>query len=127
MDYKDIGRLAERLVGTTGHAGEIPVPIENIIEELGLNIVPMPGLKRSYDIEGFLTPDRSAIYVDEYYSDQYEARARFTLAHELGHWELHREFFEHTRKTIGSIADWVRFLSGPSEAITRMEYQAYCF
>jgi hypothetical protein len=73
----------------------IPIPIEEIVEfKLHLNIIPFPNLSREFDVDGFLTVASDAIYVDQRQMLNQQTRFRFTLAHEVGHWILHRDLYE---------------------------------
>src|SRR4051794_28230801 len=59
---------------------ELPVPVEAIAEDLlGLAIETSPDLP----VSGMLLPSERRILVR---ADESEARRRFTIAHELGHW-----------------------------------------
>ncbi len=87
---------------------EIPVNIDAIIEfRLGLEIRPIKNLKSVYDIDGMLSRDLSIIFVDnDMYSDiRYESRLRFTLAHEIGHFVLHRDFY--LSQNFDDAEDWL--------------------
>jgi len=47
----------------------VPVPIEEIVEfGLGINIIPLPGLHVSHEIDGFLSADMTEISVDLHFS-----------------------------------------------------------
>jgi len=82
--YDDLRNVAQAFLERAHPGGEIPVPIEEIIElRYKLDIVPTPGLKPAFDIDGFISSDLSTIYVDEFVYESYLARYRFTLAHEL--------------------------------------------
>lgn len=61
---------------------------------MGLNIVPVYNLYRDYGLSGYLIRDRTAIHVDQFQSDNYEEKYRFTLAHEIGHYVLHKSRYE---------------------------------
>ena len=99
---------------------EVPVDIDHIIDiKLGLGVIPMDGLRNNLDIYGFLTSDRSAIYIDSemMITPKFEAVLRFTMAHELGHYFLHKDFYETNRVT--SVNQWKNLLSsidGPNLA-----------
>jgi hypothetical protein len=72
----------------------IPVDIERVIEfNYRMDIIPVPNLQTAYDIEGCSAYDFTAIYVDQYVYERIYNRYRFTLAHELGHKILHREYY----------------------------------
>jgi hypothetical protein len=60
---------------------KVPVPIEEIIEfDFSIDIVPLPGLQRLCDVEGFISPDFTTIYVDDFVYENRPYRYRFTLA-----------------------------------------------
>ena len=93
----------------------IPVDIERIIElTMGIYIIPVKSLQHDCDMEGFISRDFKSIYVDEalYTDDRYYKRVRFTIAHEIGHFVLHR-----------SNIDMVRFLSDDEWKAFRINLQ----
>jgi len=106
----------------------LPIPIENIIEiKLGLNILPIKNLESGCHIDGSLGKDFKTILIDEYEFEHLIQRARFTLAHEVGHFTLHKTVFEKS----GSFVDEEEFLAfqnrlGDRE-YKRLEIQAYRF
>lgn len=90
----------------------IPVDIEDIIEiRLELGVIPWPNLRNAHDIYGFLSNDRTSIYVDSgmFMDPKFEAALRFTMAHELGHFFLHKEFYEE--HPITDANDWKALLA----------------
>lgn len=101
--------------------GAIPVPIEWIVERLGIDIVPVPGLLRGRGINGFLCADQSTLYVDDWIYAHVENRYRFTLAHEIAHLVLHAEqFLKFTR-----YQEWLDFHRDlPPAEIASAEWQA---
>lgn len=125
VEYDYLREVADEFLGR--HWGEkIPVDIEHIVDvELGLDIVPVRHLYRGYGIDGYLSADRSAIYVDEAaYDHTVLYHYRFTLAHEVAHLVLHRDLFDAAE--FGSIEDWKRFLGEmPEWARSRYEWQGY--
>ena len=95
LTYSDIGKRAQDFLSQYHPSLELPIPIEAIIDvKIGLDIVPFPNLYKDYGLSGYLSCDRTAIFVDEVQSDQYEEKYRYTLAHELGHYVLHRSCYE---------------------------------
>lgn len=87
----------------------IPVPIEEIVEtKLGLDIVPVAGLRLSHDIDGFLSHDFTQLYIDQDQFVHQVARARFTMAHECGHITMHKEYVAERRLT--STEQWKRII-----------------
>lgn len=95
---------------------DIPVPIEEIIEfKLGMSIEPKTFLKEEYGIDGQILGDLSTIMIDnKMYSDErYLPRVRFTLAHELGHYYLHKKQIKETK--FSSIEEWIKVLQNTSD------------
>lgn len=84
MDQQEIEKRAKRLLARAGIEGP-PVDIEKVAKQLGVKI------ERSdlgEDCSGVLVRDgeRAVIGVNW---DHHSNRQRFTIAHELGHFELH--------------------------------------
>ena len=81
-----------------GHS--LPVPIEDIADSyVGLlirdieDLTKAPGappLAPGQHLSGLLLPDRGEIWVNAQEAEEWPPRRRFTIAHELGHWQLHR-------------------------------------
>jgi len=75
----------------------LPVDIEAIIEfKLGINIIPSPGLQFLCDTDALISSDWRSIVVDNNnFSDgRYQNRLRFSFAHEIGHFILHKNIYE---------------------------------
>ncbi|MCO7736449.1 ImmA/IrrE family metallo-endopeptidase [Brucella intermedia] len=68
-----------------------PVPVVEIAEMNGVNVVFSDMGKFAEDVAGLIDFRAKRIYVNKADRPQ---RQRFTVAHELGHWILHREAFE---------------------------------
>ena len=85
----------------------------------------MDNLRNNLDIYGFLSNDRSTMHFDRemMVAPKFEAVLRFTMAHELGHYFLHKDFYEANR--ISSVLQWKDLLAsidGPN--LTAYEDQA---
>ena len=92
--YSGIGKSAQIFLTEYHPSFEIPIPIEEIVDvKLGLDIVPINNLYKDFGLSGYLTRDRSAIFVDQFQADNYEEKYRFTLAHEIGHYVVHKSFY----------------------------------
>jgi Zn-dependent peptidase ImmA (M78 family) len=77
-----------------------PINMELVIEKkLKLNIEPKHHIKELTSIDAYLKSDRSGIVVDNaQYMDEknrYERRLRFSFAHEVGHFVLHKNILKH--------------------------------
>ena len=108
---------------------QIPVDIFHIIEfDLELEIRPLLGLKRTGDIDSFLLGDFSGIVVDEeeYMDDRYLNRIRYSVAHEIGHYVLHKNVY--SKFEITDEGDWIELIQNiPENEYTWIEQQAYEF
>jgi hypothetical protein len=101
---EEIERLADEFLSQVPtyvwDGGSLPVPIEEIadsyvgllvrdVEDLG-SAPGAPGLDRGQSLSGLLLPAAGEIWVNAEEARQWPPRRRFTIAHELGHWRLHR-------------------------------------
>jgi IrrE N-terminal-like domain len=78
----------------------LPVPIADIADShVGLlvrdveDLTKAPGappLAPGQHLSGLLLADRGEIWVNAQEAQEWPPRRRFTIAHELGHWQLHR-------------------------------------
>lgn len=125
----NINAHAERFLKKYHPSHSIPVPIEHIAEfKLGMDIIPVPGLKdvlgkEGFDIDGFISSDFSSISVDAYVYEKYETRYRFTLAHEISHKLLHINIYEQCE--FSNVNEWISTVRAiPQETIDRAEWQA---
>ena len=73
-----------------------PVEIIDIAEiDLRIRIFPLPNLYTTTGSEAFITSDFSMIYVEKtQYDHNNKNRLRFSVAHEIGHLILHKDFYE---------------------------------
>ncbi len=127
ISYSEIGKRAESFLRQHHPSIEIPIPVEDIIElKLGLNIFPFPRLYKDHGLNGFLSRDLSTIHVDEIQYNQFNEKYRYTLAHELGHYVLHKACYDDL--TFQSIDDYKRWrLSAPGDEISWFETQGEWF
>lgn len=105
----------------------LPIPIEEIVElqmGIGLNIV--NGIKQLLDIDAFINQRFSEIFIDELSFKKYPARTRFSIAHEIGHLILHREWYESSGP--GNVDNYLEFLDRiDDETYQKIERQASTF
>jgi hypothetical protein len=108
---------------------ELPVDVMSIAEfDLGLQITPMSRLREDVDIDALLLNDWQTLVVDQgyYMDDRYQNRIRFSVAHELGHYILHKAAFEQIPR--GSAEEWIAFVSEmPEREYSFLESHAYEF
>ena len=109
--------------------GELPVDVMAFVEfDLNLDIVPMSGLRQDADIDALLLDDWQTIIVDQgyYLDDRYQNRIRFSVAHELGHFVMHKEAFDQIPRA--SAEEWLAFVRDmPEREYSFLESHAYEF
>lgn len=130
LPWDEIRERAELFRKTYVHPlNKIPVPIEELVEfDLEIAPWPIPNLLEKIDIDGFLSNDFKNIFVDKdiYMDRRWENRLRFTFAHEVGHYVLHKE--EIQRCQFRTVEDWIHFREDMSEDdLFWFEQQAYEF
>lgn len=94
---------------------EIPVKLGIMAKELGVVVKRSPTIPRS--VSGQIKRLETGIYEIKINKFESLVRQRFTLAHEISHFLLHRSEIDR----LGEIADNVLYRSGASETI---EYEA---
>ena len=66
LPYNELRRLAAEFLQEHHPSGEVPVPIEGIVEfRFNIDIVPTPGLHDEFEIDSYITSDLSAIHIDD--------------------------------------------------------------
>src|SRR4030042_6830436 len=98
IPQEDIWRIGDDFRRQYWPSALLPVNVEWIIENgLMMDIIPEHGIRQYAKIDAYLRTDFSGIVVDiEQYMDQrgrYENRLRFSFAHEIGHFILHRYIY----------------------------------
>lgn len=119
-------RVKEFVTGLQAY--DVPVDIEGIIESLNIEIVPVPFIKNKFDVEAITNGKFNKIFIDHdrYLADKCYRRVRFSMAHELGHIVLHREFLKSN--PYKTIEEWLRFLLKDNDReYGILEFQANVF
>jgi Zn-dependent peptidase ImmA (M78 family) len=100
---------------------KLPIDVELIVERnLRLLIIPVPDLCYKAHTEAYLSGDLKEIVYDPIKSD---VRVRFSIAHEVGHFILHKEIIKSLRA--GTYEEWKEIqLKIPVAFWGRAEYQA---
>ena len=98
----------------------------SIVEfNLDLEIRVSTGLKEDADVDALLLGDWKTLIVDhkQYMDSRFINRLRFSIAHELGHYVLHKAVFaEIPRQTP---EDWIAFMMDmPDKEYSFLEYHA---
>jgi Zn-dependent peptidase ImmA (M78 family) len=95
LDRKEIKRRADAFRQKFWD-DSVPVDIEKIIDlKLKIDIIPLPNLRKLCDIDSQISFDLKSIYVDSdlYRDEKQQNRLRFSLAHEMGHYVLHKNLY----------------------------------
>jgi len=93
-----IGEKARSFLEEIGRLDTLPIDSEAIVEfDLGLDIIPIPGLQQEIGTEAFLSSNLRGISVDQFILENRPNRYRFSLAHELGHLKLHSDIYAKSR------------------------------
>lgn len=107
----------------------IPIDIETIIDvKLKIDVIPSLNLKQECDSDALIGSDWKSILVDrnEYLDERYQNRLRFSFAHEIGHFILHKETYSSFRIT--TLEEFYRFIEKiPKERYGFFETQANKF
>ena len=124
-----IWQAADELRAKFASGGQLPVNVLDMAEfDLGLEIVPADNLRERCDTEAILLGDLQTILVDKrsFTNPKQEYRLRFSVAHELGHYVLHRDIYAGIRPP--SAGAWFDFISNiPDEHYSWIEWHAYEF
>lgn len=117
--------IANDFLNKYNQANRIPVPIEEIVElSLGIRMIPIPTLKKLLGFDSYISSDFKSIMIDSYTFDNHEDITRFTYAHEVSHFLLHKELYESQK--FSDVQDYLKFQNSlPNETIKRIESQAY--
>lgn len=83
---------------------KFPVDVEEICDSLGINIIPVSNLYRTFSIDAYISSDFKTIYVDNSGFEKNTPRYRFSVAHELGHLILHKHYYP---KDVASVNKWL--------------------
>jgi len=126
-NHNYIAKAADRFLDKYHPKKSYPIPIEEIAEfKLRLDIIPIPGLHKAFDVDGFLSSDCKSISVDEGVYQSRPGRYRFTLAHEIGHLILHKDVYEEYK--FKNVTEWKEFIEEfPEKEYSWFEWQAYEF
>jgi hypothetical protein len=125
-DKNDFWKIADEVRDKYWPEGTLPIDIETIVEfRLNLDIEPKHNLFSEIDMDAYLKRDLSGILVDYdfYMNEKFANRIRFSFAHELGHFFLHKDIY--SQLALVSVDDWKNFiLNVPENEYRNFEWQA---
>jgi hypothetical protein len=105
----EIERIAENIRGKYSTTQRIPVDVLGFAEfdlKLEFDFAPIQQLRQ----DAFLRPDLTGIWFDEqsFKSASSQQRLRFSAAHELGHFFLHKDIYGALNFT--TVKQWISFI-----------------
>ncbi len=126
IEQRQCWEFAEQFRRKYWASDKVPVDVLEIAEfDLELNIRTISRLKEDADVDALLLGDWQTLIVDQqqYLEDRFINRMRFSIAHEIGHYVLHREVFQQIPRQ--SVEDWIQFMSGmPDKEYGLLEFHA---
>ena len=137
LSKPSIAARAEALLAAFAAAhGEVtapPVPVEDVLEchlQISLGFADLRQRFGSADVLGAIWIARREVLIDERLDPVEhvgtEGRYRFTIAHEIGHWELHRDLLTDVRQLglPGDLAAAPSLVCRKTDAKKPIEWQA---
>lgn len=95
LSLSDVTKAAESFLEKFHPSLTLPIPIEDIVErKMRIKLSVVPGIKDLIGVDAFINVDFEQITIDEYCFTRFPERTRFSIAHEIGHLMLHREWYE---------------------------------
>ena len=121
ISTREIIGIAEQTAKDCG-CNDIPIDVDLILDLKGISLIPAPGIGD----DGFCSRNFDRIYYDPL---QPEVRTRFTVAHELGHCLLHKDYLQQNFDLNWTdFSGWLNFLDQIDPFDERgMETQANIF
>lgn len=105
---------------------DVPVDILAIAEfDLDMEILPVRGMREDADVDALLLGDMKTIAVDVklYMDDRMQNRMRFSVAHEIGHKELHAGLYRGAVSF--SVDEWIHWMQSiPEDQYSWIEQHA---
>ncbi|MAZ47730.1 MAG: hypothetical protein CME65_04160 [Halobacteriovoraceae bacterium] len=130
-EHSELEDIAEKLVhnACTTYGHKFPFDIEGYIwKNFKYRIQPTPNAEVSCNVDTALIVCKKLIRIDERVYDKQYPRARFSMAHEVGHLILHHNYLDFIQKKLKEASMTDEFnriiLSLPDKDSRRAEYQA---
>lgn len=110
INQKDCWDQADQFREKYWPTGEIPVEILDVAEfDLELEIRPVARLREDADVDALLLGNWTTLLVDQqqYMDERFINRLKFSIAHEIGHYVLHKEIFQKIPRNTAK--EWIQF------------------
>lgn len=127
LRYADVAHATDKFLKTYHSSLTLPIPIEEIVElKMNIAVVAVPGIKSLLGIDAFISSDFTQITVDDKSLTKFPERTRFSIAHEIGHLVLHKDWYEkHGSK---NLEDYLTFHDRVDNQVYKfIEIQAHTF
>lgn len=127
LKFSDVLKAANNFLNTYHPSLSLPIPIEEIVEhKMDISLFAIPAIKSLLGIDAFISADFTQLTVDEECFTKFPERTRFSIAHEVGHLILHKDWYSnHGPK------DLTDYLDFPDRVDTQLykytEIQAHTF
>jgi hypothetical protein len=111
LDKQQCWSSADSFRAQYAPSGAVPVDVLAIAEfDLGFQIRPIMGLREDADVDALLLSDCTTLIVDhrQYMDARFINRLRFSMAHEIGHYVLHRDILRAIPRA--TPAEWIEFM-----------------
>ena len=102
-------KTAADFLAQYGYGKTMPIDIERLCDEVGISILAVPSLFEELNVDAYIADGCRVIVIDEHCFCNFPNRTRFSIAHELSHYILHREFY--LSQGINSIESYMSFQS----------------
>ena len=109
-------------------SSQLPLDLITFVDlDLELDLIPYEGLSKKYGADAAVLSDFSGFYIDRETFDLIDSapewklnRLRFSLAHELGHWNLHQGIFSQAAISSDShLLNWLNHHNGQKYQLER--------
>ena len=130
LTINDIANVIKGLRSEYHVLDTIPIDIEEYVEfDLGIEIVPQPDIRKRVNSDAIITRDFKSILIDNAYykAKNMAGRNRFSIAHEVGHYFLHQDYFMAQCPTCDQ-DEWINYIANMDDSIYNwLEWHADTF
>lgn len=127
LKFSDVSKSANDFLNSYHPSLLLPIPIEEIVEhKMDISLFAIPNIKALLGIDAFISADFTQLTVDENCFTKFPERTRFSIAHEIGHLVLHKDWYaKHGPK---NLTDYLNFPDRVNDQVyTYIEIQAHTF
>jgi len=128
LSLRQIDEEVQKFFRGNKRYNKVPVPIEEIVcKYYGYDILPVTNLYEELGMTGFPVPHKKEIYIDKaIFENTSPNRFNSTLAHEVGHLVLHREFISKFNDE-NEVESFLTSFENDPEDLAWLEKQAWTY